>query len=120
MPWVRWLGTLLCAVQGGAMVVDGVRAFVVGNYRTPRSGSHAGELGRWARLLRRLGIQPESSAMKAAFVVLGTGYLVAAAAWALGAAWGPGLGVVLAVATLWYLVPGTVISTAVILLVLLA
>ena len=118
MPWARVLGTLLCAVQGGYMVFDGVRAFVVGSYLTPRSGTHAGELGPWARLVRKVGIQPESAAMKTTFVVLGSGYLVAAVAWALGAAWGPWLGVVLAVGTLWYLIPGTVISVLVLLLVL--
>jgi len=95
-----------------------VRAFVVGSYLTPRSGTHAGELGPWARLVRKVGIQPESAAMKTVFVLLGAGYLVAAVAWALGAGWGPSLGVVLAVGTLWYLVPGTVISVLVLLLVL--
>ena len=118
MPWVRWLGALLCAVQGGYMVFDGVRAFVVGNYLTPSSGTHAGELGPWARIVRKVGIPPESAAMKTAFVLLGAGYLVAAVAWALGAGWAPWLGAVLAVGTLWYLVPGTVISVLVLLLVL--
>jgi hypothetical protein len=56
--------------------------------------------------------------MKAAFVALGAGYLVAAAAWALDAAWARWLAVVLAVATLWYLVPGTVISAALLVLLL--
>ena len=100
------------------MTFDGVRAFVLGSYLTPRSGLHAGELGPWARLVRKVGIQPESAAMKTTFVLLGVGYLVAAVAWALGAGWGPSLGVVLAVGTLWYLVPGTVISVLVLVLVL--
>jgi hypothetical protein len=116
--WVRWLGTALCAVQGAYMTFDGLRAFVVGSYLTPRSGPHAGELGPWAALVRKVGIQPESTGMKATFVLLGAGYLVAAVAWALGAGWGPWLGVVLAVGTLWYLIPGTVISVLVLLLVL--
>jgi hypothetical protein len=118
MAWVRWLGVGLCAVQGGYMVVDGVRALVLGSYVTPRSGPHAGQLGPWARVVRAVGIPPESTGMKAAFVGLGTGYLVAAAAWALGAGWAQWLALVLAVATLWYLVPGTVISVALLVLVL--
>ena len=119
MPWVRWLLVGLCAVQGAYMAFDGIRALVVGSYMTPRSGPHAGELGPWARVVRAVGIPPESMGMKAAFVVLGAGYLVAAAAWAVGAGWVRWLGLVLAVGTLWYLVPGTVISMAVLVLLLL-
>ncbi len=120
MAWARWLAVGLCAVQGGYMVFDGVRAFVVGSYLTPSSGQHAGQLGPWARVVRAIGIPPESAGMKAAFVVLGAGYLVASVAWASGAGWARWLGLALAVGTLWYLVPGTVISAAVIVLVLLA
>ena len=120
MAWARWLGVALCAVQGGYMLFDGVRAFVVGSYLTPGSGEHAGQLGPWARIVRAVGIPPESTAMKTAFVVLGTAFLVASVAWALGAGWARWLALVLAVGTLWYLVPGTVISVAVLVLVLLA
>ena len=120
MAWARWMAVVLCAVQGGYMLFDGVRAFVVGSYLTPSSGEHAGELGPWARVVRAVGIPPESSGMKAAFVVLGAAYLVASAAWAAGAGWARGLALVLAVSTLWYLVPGTMISVAVLVLVLLA
>ena len=119
MAWVRWLGVALCAVQGGYMLFDGVRALVVGSYVTPRSGPHAGELGPWARVVRAVGVRPESTGMKAAFVVLGAAYLVVAVAWGTGASWAPWFGLALAVGTLWYLVPGTVISAGVILLVLL-
>jgi hypothetical protein len=120
MAWARWVAVVLCAVQGGYMVFDGVRALVVGSYVTPRSGDHAGELGPWARIVRAVGIDPESTAMKTAFVVLGAAYLVASAAWAAEAAWARWLALVLAVGTLWYLVPGTMISVAVLVLVLIA
>jgi hypothetical protein len=120
MAWAKWAAVALCAVQGGYMVFDGLRALVVGSYVTPRSGPHAGRLGPWARVVRAVGIPPESTGMKATFVVIGTGYLVAAGAWALGAGWARWLGLALAVATLWYLVPGTVISVAVLVLVLVA
>jgi hypothetical protein len=120
MAWARWLAVVLCAVQGGYMLFDGVRALTVGSYLTPRSGPHAGELGPWAQLVRAVGIRPESAGMKSAFVVLGVGYLVAAGAWAVGAEWARWLGLVLALGTLWYLVPGTMISVAVVLLVILA
>lgn len=119
MAWARWLAVGLCAVQGGYMLFDGVRAFVVGSYLTPRSGEHAGRLGPWARVVRAVCIPPESTGMKSAFVVLGAAYLVASAAWALGVGWGRWLGLALAVGTLWYLVPGTVISIGVLVLALL-
>jgi len=56
--------------------------------------------------------------MKLAFVVLGVLWLGLAAAVAAGAYRAWAFGVTLAVGTLWYLVPGTVISVAVLLLLL--
>jgi hypothetical protein len=118
MAGLRWLTVAICAVQGGYMVFDGVRALVVGSYLTPASGEHAGRLGPWARIVRAMGIEPESTGMKAAFVVLGSAWLAAAAALALDLGWARPLGVVLAVGTLWYLVPGTALSVAVLILLL--
>lgn len=120
MAWLRWLTVALCLVQGGYMAFDGVRALTVGSYLTPASGEHAGELGPWARIVRAVGIPPESTGMKLAFVGLGTAWLAAAVGLALGAEWARWLGIALAVATLWYLVPGTVISVAVLALLLVA
>jgi hypothetical protein len=118
MSSLRWLTVAICAVQGGYMVFDGVRALTVGSYLTPGSGPHAGQLGPWARIVRTVGIEPESTAMKAAFVVLGLAWLVAAAGLALDLGWAEALCVVLAVGTLWYLVPGTALSVAVLILLL--
>jgi hypothetical protein len=109
---------LLCAVQGGYMLFDGVRALVVGSYSTPGAGEHAGQLGPWSRVVRAVGIQPESTGMKLAFVVLGLAWVVLAVGVAVGATRAWVLGLVLAVATLWYLVPGTVLSVLVLVLLL--
>lgn len=117
---LRWVSVVLCLVQGGYMAVDGVRALVVGSYITPGSGEHAGRLGPWARIVRAVGIPPESAGMKTAFVVLGAAWLVTALGLAVGAGWARWLGIALAVATLWYLVPGTVISVVLLLLLLFA
>lgn len=117
---LRWVTVVLCVVQGGYMTVDGVRALVVGSYITPGSGSHAGELGPWARLVDAVGIPPESTGMKIAFVVLGALWLVVAAGLALDVGWAWAAGIVVAVGTLWYLVPGTVISVVVLVLLLTA
>jgi hypothetical protein len=48
--------------------------------------------------------------MKATFVVLGALWLVLSAGIAVDSPWAWAAGLVLAVATLWYLVPGTLIS----------
>jgi len=115
---LRWITAALCLVQGAYMALDGARALVVGSYITPGSGEHAGELGPWARLVRAVGIPPESTGMKAAFVLFGAAWLAVAVGVAVRAEWAWIGGLVVAVGTLWYLVPGTVISVAVLVLLL--
>jgi len=85
VPILTWSTAALCLLQGGYMLLDGVRALVVGAYITPSAGEHAGELGPWARLVALVGIEPESTGMKLVFVGLGvlwsgTGLGVAAGA----------------------------------------
>jgi hypothetical protein len=100
------------------MAVDGARALMVGSYITPGSGEHAGQLGPWARLVRSVGIPPESTGMKTAFVVFGAAWLGVGIGLAVQAEWAWIVAIVLAVCTVWYLVPGTVISIAVLVLLL--
>ena len=57
-----------------------------------------------------LGLAPESTVVKAVFVAYGVLWLVLAIGLVLHAGWAWPLGVVMAVGTLWYLVPGTVLS----------
>ncbi len=104
---------ILCLLQGGYMLLDGGRALVVGSYITPSSGDHAGRLGPWARLVTLAGVEPESTGMKTVFVLLGLLWLAVGAGVASGAPWSWAAGIAVAAATLWYLVPGTVISVAV-------
>ena len=73
MGWAGGWRRALRRCRAAYMAFDGVRALVVGSYITPRSGEHAGQLGPWARVVRAVGIPPESTGMKAAFVVLGAG-----------------------------------------------
>lgn len=115
---LTWIAVVLCVLQGGFMAVDGTRALVTGAYLTPRTGEHAGQLGPWAALVRRAGIEPGSTGMKVGFVLLGAVWLAVAAGLALGAGWAWPAGLVVGVATLWYLVPGTVISVVVVVLLL--
>lgn len=112
MAWLRWVVVALVVVDAGYMVVDGTRALTSGDYFTPRSGEHAGELGPWARAVRAVGIDPRSTPMKAFFVVYGLVWLGAAAAFAAGASWSWTAMVLLAVASVWYAIPGTLISVA--------
>jgi len=46
------------------MAFDGTRALIVGDYIRPQTGEYAGQLGPWAKLVRKIGIAPESTFMK--------------------------------------------------------
>jgi hypothetical protein len=119
MSWARGIVLVLGALLGLWLGFDGARALMVGDYVTPGSGAHAGELGPWSRLVAALGIEPRSPAMKIAHVALGGLWLAAVAGFAArlpGSRWGV-LGC--AVASLWYLPFGTVIGLIEIALILL-
>ncbi len=118
VPILTWSTVALCLLQGGYMLVDGGRALLVGSYITPGSGEHAGQLGPWARLVAAVGVDPGSTGMKLGFVVLGLLWLGLGLGVATGAGWAWVAGLVLSGATLWYLVPGTAISVAVLVLLL--
>lgn len=113
-----WLTALVAAVEAGYMVFDGVHALTRGDYLTPTTGAHAGQLGPWSSLVAAVGIAPRSAVMKWLFVVYGVVWLAVIVTFLLGAGWAWWAMVAMAVASLWYLVPGTLIS--VVTLVLLA
>lgn len=118
MAWLRWVIVALAVLGAGYMVVDGTRALVRGDYFTPTSGEHAGELGPWARIVRAVGVEPRSTRMKAFFVVYGAAWLAVTAAFALGAGWSWVAMLALAIGSLWYLIPGTLLSAVIIALLL--
>jgi hypothetical protein len=110
MTWLKWLVAAIGVVIGSWMTFDGSRAFVKGDYVTPREGPYAGQLGPWARLVRGAGLEPRSAPVKTTFVVLGVSWLLFAIAYAMGArAARPGL-IVLSVLSIWYLPVGTVLA----------
>jgi hypothetical protein len=115
---LKWVCIVLCAVQGSYMLLDGTRALATGHYITPGSGEHAGQLGPWSQVVGRVGIPAESTGMKLAFVVFGLAWLAVAAGIGFDAPWSRIAGLVVAAATVWYLVPGTVISVLVLALLL--
>ena len=119
MSWAMWIAVALAVLNGGYMLFDGVRALAVGDYLTPSSGDHAGQLGPWANLVERLGINPRSTGMMVTFVGFGLAWLAMAAAYAFKVSWSWIAVVALGVGTLWYLVIGTAVSAAAIAFVLL-
>ena len=110
MTWLRWLVIVAAVLESGFMVVDGTHALTTGDYFTPRSGPYAGQLGPWASVVSRAGVQPRSTAMKVTFVVLGAAWLAVVLAFARGASWSWFAMLAFALGTLWYFPVGTILS----------
>jgi hypothetical protein len=108
MTWVRIALVALGLIEGAWMTFDGGRALAVGDYVTPSSGAHAGQLGPWNYVVSAVGIPPRSTAMKLIFVVYGLSWLIIAFGLALGAGWALPAMLIAALATLWYLPVGTI------------
>lgn len=105
---MRWIVSLLLVVVGGYMTFDGMRALTVGDYLTPATGEHEGELGPWAAVVEAVGIAPRSTLMKLGFVMVGAMHLVAAVAVLGGGGTAIGWFVLgAALSGLWYLPFGT-------------
>lgn len=118
VTWLRWCITVLAILNAGYMVADGTRALTRGDYFTPSSGEHAGELGPWARVVETVGVQPRATAMKAFFVIYGLAWLAITVAFALRQPWS-WMGMLLfALGSIWYLTVGTVISVLIVVLLL--
>ncbi len=114
MRWENYIIAGLVCVSAGFMTFDGVRAFVVGDYVTPKSGPHAGQLGAWSKLVQAIGIEPRSNLMKGIHVVLGATTLAILACFLLKIAWANTALLAAAIAGLWYLPVGTVLNIIVI------
>jgi len=117
MPWNIALATVLSLALGAWMLFDGARALRTGDYTTPRSGRYAGQLGSWAGIVIRIGIDPRSTAMKILFVVSGLAWLAVAAGLAFSTAGIFQIAIALAIATLWYVPIGSAIALLVLVLV---
>jgi hypothetical protein len=107
MTWIRVLVLIFGLVEGIWMTFDGTRALIVGDYVTPSSGVHAGELGPWSHVVKAVGIPPRSTAMKLIFVAYGLAWLVITVGFAFRAPWAWRGMLIVAFATLWYLPVGT-------------
>lgn len=111
--WMRLAAATLAVLLGAWMAFDGTRALTVGDYVTPATGPHAGQLGPWSRVLGAVGIPARSTGAKAMHVVCGAVLLAAAAALLLGCPWGWKLVIVAAAVSVWYAPFGTVIGAAI-------
>ncbi len=110
MLWLRVLVLLLALLEGGWLAFDGGRALIVGDYVTPSSGTYAGQLGPWSKLVSAVGIDPRSTLMKSIHLGLGSAWLVVIVCFALRLPWAWWAMLVCAVASLWYLPFGTLLS----------
>ncbi len=110
MPLLRWTIVVVAFVSAGWLAFDGAHALVTGDYVTPRSGPHAGQLGPWSKLLTSMGLDPRSLFVKWLHLVIGAAWLAAIVAFSFRVrrAWGAML--IGAIAGLWYVPFGTLIS----------
>ena len=106
----RWVIAALVTLNAGWMVFDGSRALLVGDYVTPKTGRHAGQLGPWSKVVQAVGIPPPSTFMKVIFVVYGLVYLGMIAAFLLNVPWAQQGMIIVAVLGLWHLPFGTLIN----------
>ena len=119
MHWTTWTILFLVFLSSGWMLFDGLRALIVGDFVTPRSGEYAGQLGPWSRLAEAVGIPPRSTAMKLIFVVYGAAGIGMAVCYVLGLPWARAGLLAAAILGLWYLPFGTIADILIILLLLL-
>ena len=110
MRRIRWAIALLIVLVAGWMVFDGIHALITGDFVTPESGEHAGQLGPWAVIIEAAGVSPRSTAVKIGFIVYGVVYSGFLAAFLLG--WRRGWeGLTFcAFLGLFYLVAGTLLN----------
>lgn len=120
MHWLGWTVLALALVEGGWLAFDGGHALITGDYVTPSTGPYAGQLGPWSKLVSAVGIDPRSTLMKSIHLTLGLAWLLMMVCFALRLpfAWYGMLAC--AIAALWYLPFGTLLSMIQITLLLLA
>lgn len=117
MNWKNWVIVSLVTLCSGWMLADGTRALIVGDYVTPQAGEYAGQLGPWSNLVKAVGIEPRSTAMKVIFVTYGLLTLIATIGYVFKQAWAQKALIFAALLGLWYLPIGT--ATNLIALILL-
>ena len=119
MHRLGWVVLVLAFVEGGWLAFDGSTALITGDYITPTSGQYAGQLGPWSKLVSAVGIEPRSTLMKLIHVAIGFVWLAVMVCFVLRLPWAWRGMLLCAVAGLWYLPFGTLLSVVQIVLLLL-
>lgn len=104
---IKWIIILMATLNFGFMVFDGSRALATGDYIRPRSGQHAGQLGPWAQVVEKVGINPESTPMKVIFVIWGIVGLYITVGFIQDKPWAWKAMLAVNIASLWYAMIGT-------------
>ncbi len=116
---LKWLIVTMSFIHFGYMFIDGLRGIIYGDYFRPGSGEYKGQLGPWSKAVRAIGINPESTLMMSIFVVLGILGLMLAIGVVRNTYWTHIGLLILSFLTLWYLIPGTVLSILIIVLLII-
>ena len=116
---IKWVVVLLAILNFGYMTYDGGRALVKGDYIRPQSGAYAGKLGPWSKIVTKIGMDPESTAMKIVFLIWGLIGLAITFCFVLNMQWSTKGLIAMNILSLWYLVPGTISSGVQIILLLI-
>ena len=102
---MRYVVLVLSLINGLWMLIDGVYVIANGKYIGPEKP------GPWASLIGMTGV--DVFKLGPVFVLFGLAWLVFVAGMFANATWARNFGIVLSVATLWYLPFGTLISVIV-------
>jgi len=116
---IKWVVVFLAVMNFGYMTFDGSRALVKGDYIRPGSGTYAGQLGPWSKLVTKIGINPESTMMKVIFLAWGLIGLFIVLCYVLNQRWAANGLIAINILSLWYLVPGAISSSLQIVLLLI-
>ena len=119
MHWIAWIVITFAFIEGGWLAFDGWSALMTGDYVTPQSGPHAGQLGPWSKLVSAVGIKPRSTLMKCVHLILGVVWVIMIVCFIRELPWAWWGMFICAVAALWYLPFGTLLSVIQIILLLL-
>jgi sensor histidine kinase YesM len=69
------------------MLFDGARALIIGDYKRPKTGKYANQLGPWSKLVSANSINPTSVFMKSIFVAFGLIGIFISTSFALNYSW---------------------------------
>ena len=109
-PWTGWIVVALATFVAGWLVFDHMHGVLTGDYVTPNSGAHAGQLGPWPKLPEALGIDHRSQGMMAFHISFGTAWPVTVLGFVWGKTWGERAVWIFAVAGMWNAPVGTVLG----------